>query len=200
MRNPIDRLTAGLPHPARVAIDWVVTLAVAVGIVLAVKAWVVNPYRIPTSSMEPTLHCAAPAEGCLASSSDRVLANRFIFRFRDPERGEVVVFDTPPAAQRLCNASGTFVKRIVGMPGETIEDRDGFLYANGKRLAEPYAHDRDATHSGKRWTLREDQYLMVGDNRANSCDGRVWGPVARDSLIGPVFATYWPPNRISLGS
>ena len=90
MHNPIDRLTAGLPHPARVAIDWIVTLAVAVGIVLAVKAWIVNPYRIPTSSMEPTLHCAAPAEGCLASSSDRVLANRFIFRFRDPKRGGVL--------------------------------------------------------------------------------------------------------------
>jgi signal peptidase I len=200
MRNPIDRLTAGLPHPARVVIDWVVTLAVAVGIVLAVKAWVVNPYRIPTSSMEPTLHCAEPAEGCLAASSDRVLANRFIFRFRDPERGEVVVFDTPPAAQRLCNASGTFVKRIVGLPGETISDRGGFLYANGKRLEEPYAHSRDATHDGKEWKLAPDQYLMVGDNRSNSCDSRVWGQVPRGNLIGPVFATYWPPDRIALGA
>jgi signal peptidase I len=200
MHNPIDRLTAGLPHPARVVIDWVVTLAVAVGIVLAVKAWVVNPYRIPTSSMEPTLHCAQPAEGCLAGASDRVLANRFVFRLRDPHRGEVVVFDTPPAAQRLCNASGTFVKRIVGLPGETISDQGGFLYADGKRLAEPYAHSRDSTFSGKEWKLGPDDYLMVGDNRDNSCDSRVWGPVPRANLIGPVFATYWPPDRIAVGT
>jgi signal peptidase I len=201
MRNPVDRLTAGLPHAARVVVDWVVTLAVAVGIVLAVKAWVVNPYRIPTSSMEPTLHCAQPAEGCLATASDRVLANRFIFRFRDPERGQVVVFRTPPEAARLCNgASGTFVKRIVGLPNETIEDRGGFLYADGRRLDEPYAHGRDGTHSGKRWVLGPDEYLMVGDNRNNSCDSRVWGPVPRANLIGPVFATYWPPDRLALGA
>jgi len=96
--NPIDRLTRGLPHTARVIIDWVVTIAGAVLIVLALKAWVVNPYRIPSSSVEPTLHCAKPAEGCQAGSSDRILANRFIYRFRAPKRGEIVVFHTPPEA------------------------------------------------------------------------------------------------------
>ena len=69
---------------------------------LAIKQWVVNPYRIPSSSMEPTLHCAAPAPGCESRFSDRVLANRFIYRFRDPKRGDIVVFNTPPqAAVRL---------------------------------------------------------------------------------------------------
>ena len=63
---------------------------------LAIKAWVVNPYRIPSSSMEPTLHCARPARGCEARFSDRVLANRFIYHFRDPHRGDIVVFNTPP--------------------------------------------------------------------------------------------------------
>jgi signal peptidase I len=201
MRNPVDRLTAGLPHPARVAIDWIVTLAVAVGIVLAVKAWVVNPYRIPTSSMEPTLHCAQPADGCLAGTSDRVLANRFIYRFRDPERGEVVVFETPPEAERLCSGvGGTFVKRIVGLPGEVIEDRGGFLFADGRRLEEPYVNGRDASRDGQQWEVGPGQYLMLGDNRANSCDSRVWGSVPRANLIGPVFATYWPPDRIAVGS
>ena len=76
-------------------VDWVVTIIGAVAIVLLVKAYVVNPYRIPSSSMEPTLHCAQPASGCEARFSDRVLANRFIYHLRDPRRGEIVVFDTP---------------------------------------------------------------------------------------------------------
>src|SRR6185369_15734388 len=108
--NPIDRLFPNLPHSWRVAIDWVVTIAGAIAIVLAIKAWIVNPYRIPSSSMEPTLHCARPGQGCEARLSDRVLANRFIYHFRDPKRGEIVVFNTPPAAQEMCGASGTFVK------------------------------------------------------------------------------------------
>src|SRR5512132_3173480 len=83
-RNPVDRLTQGLPHGLRVTIDWIVTIVGAIAIVLAIKAWVVNPYRIPSSSMEPTLHCARPASGCEARFSDRVLANRFIYHFRDP--------------------------------------------------------------------------------------------------------------------
>ena len=103
-RNPVDRLTHGLPHGWRVTIDWIVTIAGAIAIVLAIKAWVVNPYRIPSSSMEPTLHCARDASGCEARWSDRVLANRFIYRFRDPRRGEIVVFETPPAAQQRCGA------------------------------------------------------------------------------------------------
>ena len=78
MRNPVDRLTEGLPHPLRVVVDWVVTIVGAVALVLAIKTWVINPYRIPTPSMEPALHCARPTPGCTAARSDRVLANRFI--------------------------------------------------------------------------------------------------------------------------
>jgi signal peptidase I len=199
MRNPIDRLTSGLPHPVRVIVDWVVTLGVAVGIVLAIKAWVVNPYRIPTSSMEPTLHCARPGDGCEAGTSDRVLANRFLYHFRDPARGDVVVFKTPPAALTACGSGGTFVKRVVGLPGETISQRGGFIYVNGRRLAERYAHDRTTTDDGE-WRIGPGSYFMMGDNRANSCDSRRWGPVPRDNIIGEVFATYWPPQRLSLGA
>ena len=82
-----------------------VTIVVAVGAVLAIKAWVVNPYRIPSSSMEPTLHCAEPGAGCEARFSDRVLANRFIYHFRDPRRGEIIVFDVPKAAEAACGAA-----------------------------------------------------------------------------------------------
>jgi signal peptidase I len=94
------RTFARLPRPWRVALDWIVTIAAAVGLVLAIKAWVVNPYRIPSPSMEPTLHCARPAPGCLARFSDRVLANRFIYHLRSPRRGEIIVFHAPPAAAR----------------------------------------------------------------------------------------------------
>ena len=202
-RNPVDRLTRGLPDPIRVVVDWAVTIIGAVAIVLLVKAYVVNPYRIPSSSMEPTLHCAQPASGCEARFSDRVLANRFIYHVRDPSRGEIVVFETPDAARLKCGAGGTFVKRVVGLPGETIEVRlergDGYVFVNGRKLEEPYIGD--GRRSGEEFgpvKVPQDGYFMMGDNRSQSCDSREWGSVPRGNLIGKVFATYWPPNRISL--
>ena len=201
VRNPLDRLTAGMPRPWRIAIDWVVTIAGAIGIVLAIKAWVVNPYRIPSSSMEPTLHCARPGQGCEARLSDRVLANRFIFHFRNPHRGEIVVFNTPPAAQDMCGASGTFVKRLIGLPGETVtEKQGGFVFIDGKRLHESYikADRRNGDSTTGTWKVPKGEYFFMGDNRGQSCDSRRWGSVPRKNLIGKVFATYWPPNRLSL--
>ena len=202
-RNPVDRLTKGLPHTWRVTIDWVVTIVGAIAIVLAIKAWVVNPYRIPSSSMEPTLHCARPANGCEARFSDRVLANRFIYRFREPRRGEIVVFETPPAARARCGAGGTFVKRLVGLPGERLELRTeggfSFVYIDGKKLAEPYIRQGRRDAGGpETFTIPQGQYFMMGDNRSQSCDSREWGTVPRANLIGKVFATYWPPTRISI--
>jgi signal peptidase I len=199
MRNPVDRLTHRLPRPWRVAIDWVVTIVGAVAIVLAIKQWVVNPYRIPSSSMESTLHCAGAALGCTARFSDRVLANRFIYHLVDPKRGDIVVFETPARARRDCGAGGTFVKRIIALPGETWEMRSGFVHINGKRLDEPYVQqDRrdDDTRPPER--IPKNSYFVMGDNRAQSCDSRVWGALPKANLIGKVFAVYWPPRRISL--
>jgi signal peptidase I len=201
--NPVDRLTRNLPHGLRVTIDWVVTIVGAIAIVLAIKAWVVNPYRIPSSSMETTLHCARPANGCEARFSDRVLANRFIYRFRDPQRGEIVVFETPPAAQARCGAGGTFVKRLIGLPGERLELRTerglSYVYINGRKLDEPYiGPGRRDSRGPETFQIPEGQYFMMGDNRSQSCDSREWGSVPRENLIGKVFATYWPPNRISI--
>jgi signal peptidase I len=178
-----------------------VTIVGAVAIVLAIKTWVVNPYRIPSSSMEPTLHCAHAAEGdgCVGRFSDRVLANRFIYHFKDPARGDVIVFETPAKARPQCGAGGTFVKRIIGLPGETWSMRNGFVFINGKRLDEPYIkpgrRDRESYPPQK---VPLGSYFMMGDNRAQSCDSRRWGPLPQDNLIGKVFAVYWPPNRISL--
>jgi signal peptidase I len=205
--NPVDRIFPNLPHGWRVAIDWVVTIAGAVAIVLAIKAWVVNPYRIPSSSMEPTLHCAKPAVGCEASTSDRVLANRFIYHFRQPRRGEIVVFTTPKLALQECGSQGTFVKRLIGVPGDVWEERTGVVYINGKRLNEPYIQAtrrdsqtltlRDIPPRNTYTRIPKGYYLMMGDNRSSSCDSRRWGLVPRKNLIGKVFATYWPPKRIS---
>jgi signal peptidase I len=199
LRGPVDRLTAGLPHPWPTIIDWVVTIVVAVAAVLAIKEWVVNPYRIPSSSMEPTLHCAAPAPGCLARFSDRVLANRFIYRFRDPERGEIVVFKTPPAAASCLEGGGagqTFVKRLVGLPGDRLAQRNGVLQVNGEPYEESYIEPQRRGGRDFSAVVPADHYFMMGDNRTQSCDSREWGAVPRDNLIGPVFAVYWPPQRI----
>jgi signal peptidase I len=201
--NPVDRLARRLPQPWRTIVDWVVTIAGAVAIVLLIKAYVVNPYRIPSSSMEPTLHCARPAQGCEARFSDRVLANRFIYHFTDPKRGDIVVFKTPPEAQVKCGAGGTFVKRIIGLPGDRLEVRlikgSGYVYINGGRLNEPYIQPSRRENASPFSAVRvpQDQYFMMGDNRSQSCDSRAWGTVPRKNIIGKVFMTYWPPNRIS---
>ena len=150
--------------------------------------------------MEPTLHCAQPAVGCEARFSDRVLANRFLYRLRDPRRGEIIVFKTPPAAQVKCGAGGTFVKRLIGLPGDVVELRlrggDGYVYINGKPLKEPYIEKarRAAAQAFGPVRVKPGNYFMMGDNRSQSCDSRMWGTVPRANLIGKVFATYWPPE------
>ncbi len=205
MRNPIDRLFGRLPRSVRVFLDWALTIIGAIAIVLAIKAWAVNPYRIPTSSMEPTLHCARPGPGCEARFSDRVLADRISFHFRDPRRGEIIVFKTPEKALGVCggaSSSSVFVKRLIGLPGEAIrEDNSGYIWVDGKRLEEPYIQPKrreNDPNSGKTWRVPEGRYFFMGDNRIDSCDSRKWGSVPREDLIGTVFMTYWPPNRVSL--
>jgi signal peptidase I len=196
VRNPLVRLTSRLPPPVGTALDWIATIGLAVLAILFVKVEVANPYRIPSPSMEPTLHCAKPTEGCRARVSDRVIANRFIYRFRDPRRGEIVVFETPASAE-ACGETGTFVKRIIGLPGEVISERDGRVYVDGKRLTEPYIDPTLRDDQTKTWArVPPGSYFVMGDNRAASCDSRVWGTVPRNDLVGPVFLTYWPPNRL----
>ena len=204
MRTPLARL----PHGLRLVVDWTLTIVFAIAIVLAVKMFVVNPYRIPSSSMEPTLNCAKPALGCLGDSSDRVLACRICLDFGPPSRGDIIVFNTPSEAAAKCGEGGTFVKRVIGLPGETVrEDDNGFIWIRGPdsktfaKLKEPYVSaDRrllDSAHFGQTWHVPNGDYFMMGDNRSQSCDSRTWGSVPRNKLIGIVFFVYWPPDRIS---
>ena len=148
LRNPIDFLTHGLPRQWRIAIDWAVTILGAVAIVLAIKAYVVNPYRIPSSSMEPTLALRAPRQRLQARFSDRVLANRLHLPLPRPEaRRDRRLQDPSGRAGRVQRGRGrnggdTFVKRLVGLPGDRWREQDGFIYINGERLDEPYIEAR----------------------------------------------------------
>ena len=194
------RLLGGLPRPWRRVLDWVVTIAVAIALVLVFEAEIAKPYRVPSASMEPTLHCAKPARGCQARFSDRVVALRIVYRFRDPHRGEIAVFHAPASAAD-CGESGSliFVKRVIGLPGETVSERNGVVFIDGKRLSEHYVPASERDHRTSSWPkLEPGQYFMLGDNRAASCDSRDWGPVHRSSFIGPAAITYWPPNRITV--
>ncbi|HLY86466.1 MAG TPA: signal peptidase I [Gaiellaceae bacterium] len=208
-RDPLARLFPGLPRSVRVTLDWILTIAGAILIVLALKQWVVNPYRIPSSSMEPTLNCArGPTEpGCLGTSSDRVLACRICLDFGPPARNDIVVFNTPTEAALKCGEGGTFVKRVIGLPGETVrEDDNGFIWVEAPgakkfvKLKEPFisaqARLADTAHFGQVWHVKPNSYFMMGDNRSQSCDSRTWGSVPRNKLIGTVFFVYWPPDRI----
>jgi signal peptidase I len=136
----LDRRLSRIPQPWRTIVDWLATIALAVVFVLAFQAEVAKPYRIPSSSMEPTLHCAKPGAFCAGRFDDRVIANRLAYKFSDPERGQIVVFTAPKAADRCGAREGgsTFVKRIVGLPGELVSERGGVIYINGARLVEPY--------------------------------------------------------------
>jgi signal peptidase I len=183
------------------ALDALLTLLLTLGVMLVFEAEVAAPFGVPSASMEPTIHCARPTDGCLASSGDRIMACRLCYRLRDPHHGEIVVFHAPPAAVTACGEGGVYLKRLIGLPGDTVrEDGPGHIWVDGRRLderyVEPAARRADTEHRGETWVVPEGQYLMVGDNRGGSCDSRTWGFVPRSSLIGPVVATYWPPVRI----
>ena len=192
-------MTEGLPHGWRVTIDWLVTIVGAIVIVLAIKAWVVNPYRIPSSSMEPTLHCARPGAGLRGEL------------LRPRARVPVLLPVLEPEARRHHRLQDAAARRAPlrrrrhvreardRAAGDTWEERDGYVYIDGKRLNEPYIKpDRRDDRTIAPMVIPKDQYFMMGDNRQSSCDSRSWGTVPKKNLIGKVFATYWPPNRISI--
>lgn len=188
-----------------------VLIIIAFVLALVMKTFLVQAFYIPSSSMEPTLEVG-----------DRVLVNKLSFRFREPRRGEIVVFTehngpvaTPsenPVRRLLDSLSSglgfarsnerDFIKRIVGLPGETVEVRDGTVYIDGEPIAEApqseggYLSARDLQPFGP-YTVPEGEYFMMGDNRPNSADSRYsMGTIPREDIIGRAFVVIWPLGRL----
>ena len=166
-------------------VEWAVIIVIAVGFAFLVRGYAFQTFFIPSESMVPRLE-----------TDDRVLVNKFAYDLRDPTRGDVVVFRTPPNA-RISNMDD-LVKRIVGMPGETIEGREGHIYINGKQLAEPYLPATVQSTTFGPAKIPANSYYMLGDNRQFSNDSTHWGPANRDLFVGPVFVTIWPLDRIDV--
>lgn len=147
------------------------------------------------ASMEPTLHCAKPALGCRSGQRDEVLV-------RDEQqiqRREIVAFRVGAKARRMCGAGGLFVKRVVATAGDEVSFRDGSVYVNGARLRERYANGpTDPGEAGTEVHVPGEHVFVLGDNRAQSCDSRVWGPLAVRKVVGVAFAIQRGSRRIPL--
>jgi signal peptidase I len=180
------------------AVIWLATLigvAVVVLVVLSLLG-ILRLYSTPSSSMEPTLRCAKPGPGCTAGQSDRVAVVKYL-GFA-PGRGDLIAFHTPALAAARCGAGGTFVKRILAVPGDRVGEAAGAIFVNGARVVEPYvpAGERDS-RSFPAIAVTPGNYFVLGDNRSSSCDSRVWGLVPRGSIVGRVVGIYWPWRRIA---
>jgi signal peptidase I len=146
--------------------------------------------------MEPTLHCSG-AVGCLRLRGDRVLVERFSYRVARPARGDIVLMNGTARTKRACGGERAYVKRIVGVGGETVAQARGVVLVNGTHLDEPYLPDgarRGRDFAATR--IPADHYFLMGDNRAASCDSRAFGPVARAALRGRVIGVYAPSPRL----
>lgn len=164
------------------------TILWALALALLIRTFVVQAFWIPSGSMLPTLQVG-----------DRVLVAKFWKLIQPPSRGSIYVFKYPVEPER------DFIKRIIALPGDILDIKDGVVYVNGSPVEEPYVKNHD------RYTMRindifkqlpvkvpGDMYFALGDNRGNSQDSRYWGFVPKNYLHGPAFFRYWPLNRIGL--
>jgi len=179
--------------------DWTESIIIALILALIIRAFIVQAFKIPTGSMRMTLR-----EG------DLILVNKFIYgakvpftkyylpALRTPKRGDVIVFIYPEDRKK------NFIKRLVGLPGETVEIKGGSIYVNDKPVAEAifnqiYYYNRGEFGSlGKKIVVPADSYFVLGDNSASSKDSRYWGFVPKDDLLGEAIVVYWPPQRIKI--
>lgn len=150
--------------------------------------------QILGSSMEPTLHCARPAFGCTAAEEDEIVV-RVQPRI---ERGAIVAFEVGGQARSECGAGGLFVKRVVAVAGERVSFRAGAIHVDGRRLVEPYVEGgTDSAGSGDVFVPKRHVFVL-GDNRAQSCDSRIWGPLAVRRIVGVTVAVLRNGRRIPL--
>jgi signal peptidase I len=192
-------------------LELAVIVAAALGLALAIQAFIVKPYRIPSGSMEPTL-----------SIGQRILVDRIANNFSSPHIGDIMVFHPPQSYARGCAdpseggngseqdggmacavawgrpSSQAFVKRVVGMPGDQISIRNGHVIRDGVEEKDAYIAPCNGSGSCDfpvAVTVPKGDYFMMGDNRGESDDSRFWGPVPKSWIIGQAFFTYWPPGR-----
>ena len=166
--------------------EYVESLLIAAVLALIIRTFIVTPFKIPTGSMEPTL-----------KPGDKIFVSRFIYRFRKPERGDVIVFRYPENPRR------DFIKRLVAFGGETIEIAEGKVRINAEALDAPeifqrtYYENRGAYGAlDAQITIPQECYFVLGDNSSSSRDSRYWGFVPRKFLLGKAIVIWWPPWRI----
>jgi signal peptidase I len=164
---------------------WTRDLLIAIGLALVIIVFLYQPVKVEGTSMAPLL-----------SDQERIFINKFVYRFEPIQRGDVVVFWYP------VDPSKSFIKRVVGLPGETVEIREGRVYINGRLDPEPYVPPQyeDLSDFGPA-RVPEDKYFVMGDHRISSNDSRVFGPVASKYIYGRAVFAYWPVEHFgSLGS
>jgi signal peptidase I len=169
-------VSSSLRHELR---GWTRDLLLAVGLAMVIIIFLYQPVKVEGTSMAPLL-----------TDQERIFINKFVYRFEPVERGDVVVFWYP------LDRSKSFIKRVVGLPGETVEIRQGRVYVNGKRLNEPYVPPQftDVSTFGP-VRVPPDEYFVMGDHRASSNDSRVFGPVPSRYIYGKAVFAYWPVER-----
>lgn len=168
----------------RWVVEWLVIILVAVGVAFGVRTYVAQTYFVPSTSMWPTL-----------KAGDRIVVNKLSGTIHP---GDIIVFKRPPAEQCGGSPVPDLVKRVVGLPGQRVSAHGGQVYITGKLLKEPWLPKHDphtfTTMTGSFHVPKGDYYVM-GDNRVDSCDSRMWGPVKGSYVVGQVFLILWPPSR-----
>ena len=167
------------------SIDFIETIVIALILALLIKTYIIQVSVVPTGSMIPTL-----IGGVDGKFNDRLFVNKFVYYFKTPERGDIVVFKSPHQDGK------DYVKRCIGLPGDSIEIKQGGVYVNGKELILVGVNIRkDYTYYGPS-QIPEKSYFMLGDNRSMSLDSRAWGFVKEKDIIGKALFTFWPISQI----
>jgi signal peptidase I len=167
----------------RTLLEWGGLIVAALLIAFVIKTYLVEAFYIPSESMTPTLLVG-----------DRVLVNKLSYDLHDVHRGDIVVFKAPPGEETA--QIKDLVKRVVGLPGDTIEGRGGTIYINGKQLAEPYLPKGTESRTFAEEKVPAGHYFVLGDNRQNSKDSTYFGAIKSNLIVGRVFLRIWPLNRV----
>ncbi len=173
-------------HKMHPALEWLIVLVVAVGVSLLIRTYAFQTYFIPSGSMEPTLHIG-----------DRIIVSKLSVEFGTIHIGDVVVFRAPPGVRVQCgDAVPDLVKRVIGLPGDHLTSRGNTIYVNGHRLTQWWTHNPILGKPIGSVTVPANNYFMLGDNEANSCDSRYWGTVPRSDIVGKAILRIWPLSRV----